>query len=225
MNKYYADGYSYYNGGNNIDAMLMPDESIIWRGTPKKNAFIINSATKMMPFALMWLLFDGFFIAAFLSFGGIGLMPGMGLFLVFFFALHLMPVWIWLYNVVTAVGRWKNTEYAVTDKRIILRNGLVGYEYQSLYYTEIGNVSLHVGFIDQMLGVGDINIAMNVPIATGKNQLSPAILDIEDVQRVFSIIQRTVLDIQTDMQYPNAMRPDINPGYKTAYRPEDSNNL
>ena len=223
MNKYYADTYGYYSGGNNIDAMLMPDESIIWRGTPKKSAFIINSGTKMMPFALMWLLFDGFFIATFLSFGGMGLMSGMVLFLIFFFALHLMPVWIWLYNLLTAAGRWKNTEYAVTDKRIILRNGLIGYEYQSIYYTEICNVSLHVGFFDQMLGVGDIKIGVLVQNSSTKPEAM--ILDIEDVQRVFSIVQRTVLDIQTDIQYPNALRPDINPGYTSAYRPEDGENI
>lgn len=217
MNKYYNNAYDY---GNTIDNMLMEDESVIWKGKPKKSAFIINSSTKMMPIALIWLLFDGFIIATILS-TGIGKLSGMGLFFIFFFAFHLAPVWIWLFNMLTAAGRWNNTEYAVTDKRIIIRNGLVGYEYQSLYYTEIGNVSLHVGFFDNMLGVGDIYILMNNYNNTSKS--APAILDVEDVQRVFSIVQRTVLDIQTDIQYPNALRPENNPGYKTAYRPEDDN--
>ena len=29
------------------------------------------------------------------------------------------------------------------------------------------------------------------------------------------------LDIQTDISYPNAMRPDNNPGYNTKYDPKD----
>lgn len=213
MNKYYA-GTSYYDV-DNIERQLMPDESIIWSGKPKKSAFIINSAVKMMPVALIWLAFDGFFILNFLGTGE--QMGGMGIFLVVFFLFHLMPVWIWLKDVITANSRWKNTEYAVTDKRIVMRNGLIGYQYESIYYTDISHVSLRVGAIDRMLGVGDI--AVVVDTNTGNNTKCPMILDIEDPQRVFAIVQRTVMDMQTDIHYPNALRPETNPGYRTQYRP------
>jgi len=129
----------------------------------------------------------------------------------------LMPVWIWLGNVLTAGGRWKNTAYAVTDKRILIRNGLVGYQYQSIYYADISNVSLNVGVIDKMLGVGDIRIVTDISV--GKNSTYPMILDVENPQRVFSIVQKTVMDMQTDIHYPNALRPENNPGYGTQYRP------
>lgn len=210
MNKYY--GNSYGQAGS-IEGMLMPDESVIWKGMPKKSAFILNSTIKMAPFAIIWLLFDGFMI---FSFAFSGAMKSMLWFIIPFFAFHLMPVWIWLYQMITAVGRWKNTEFAVTNKRIILRNGLVGFQYQSVYYTDISNVSLHVGAIDRMLGVGDIYIIMNPYMDTGKD--APVILDVEEPQRVYSLLQQTVVDIQTDIHYPNALRPDTNPGYHTQYR-------
>lgn len=215
MNKYYADLENSYN---NIEGLLMPDETIIWKGGPKKSAFIINSSIKMMPFALLWLAFDGFFIVNVMGAGGFG---GMSPFIAIFFLFHLMPVWIWLSNVITAKRRWANTEYAVTDKRIMLRNGLIGYQYQSLYYIDIANVSLHVGAIDSMLGVGDIHIAVagNMAVNGNGNASNTTILDVEDPQRVFAIIQKTVMDIQTDIHYPNALRPEGNPGYRTQYRP------
>jgi len=211
MNKYYAGNYG---ATDDVKMMLMPEEYIIWQGVPKKNAFIINSSVKMMPFALVWLAFDGFFI---FNIGRTGELGSMAFFFVPFFLFHLMPVWIWLGNVLTAGGRWKNTAYAVTDKRILIRNGLVGYQYQSIYYADISNVSLNVGVIDKMLGVGDIRIVTDISV--GKNSTYPMILDVENPQRVFSIVQKTVMDMQTDIHYPNALRPENNPGYGTQYRP------
>lgn len=216
MNKYYGNTNISYN---DLEGQLMPDESIIWKGGPKKSAFIINSSITMMPFALMWLAFDSFFIISASQFGDLG---GMGFFFIGFFAFHLMPVWIWLYNVFTAYGRWKNTSYAVTNKRIIIRNGFIGYQYNSIYYTDITNVSLHVGVIDRILGVGDIHIATNISFGTtkkGNPVNTTSILDIEVPEHVMGIVQKTVMDMQTDIHYPNALRPEVNPGYHTEYRP------
>ncbi|MBQ9142855.1 MAG: PH domain-containing protein [Lachnospiraceae bacterium] len=211
MNKYYGN---MYGSPDSIEGQLMPDESVIWKGTPKKSAFILNSTIKMAPVALIWLFVDGTMIS---SFAFTGMMKNMMWFVVPFFVIHLLPVWIWIYQIITAAGRWKNTEYAVTNKRIILRNGLVGYQYQTIYYTEISNVSLHVGAIDRMLGVGDVYILMNAYANTGKD--APVILDVEEPQRVYAMLQQTVMDVQTDIHYPNALRPESNPGYHTQYRP------
>ncbi len=48
-----------------------------------------------------------------------------------------------------------------------MRNGMIGYQYQSIYYTEISNVSLQVGWVDKMLGVGDIMISYQIYAAIG----------------------------------------------------------
>lgn len=216
MNKYYGSSNISYN---NIDGQLMSDESIIWKGTPKKSAFIINSTIKMMPFALLWLGVD---IPIILSLILSNDSSSHNLFFVFFFAFHLMPVWSWLYNIFTAYGRWKNTEYAVTDKRIIIRNGFIGYQYNSIYYTDISNVSLHVGVIDRMQGVGDILITTNISLGMtqkGNPINTTSILDVENPDHVMGIVQKTVMDMQTDIHYPNALRPEVNHGYHTEYRP------
>ncbi len=214
MNKY-QNGYYNYNGEDmNIQSMLTEQETLLWMGRPKKNAFIINSATKMMPFALLWLAIDGGIIAMMFS-GGMGQLGPMKFFLIGFFALHLLPVWIWIYNVVTAASKWKNTSYAVTDKRILIRTGLVGYEYMNIYYKEISDVHLHVGLIDKMLGVGDIVISCS---GFGNKGGSSTIVDIPDVVNVFNMLQRAISDIQADIEYPNVFRPENNPGYNTTYR-------
>lgn len=212
MNKYYEQTTPF---GQGVEEQLMPGENIIWKGKPKKNAFVLNSTMKMAPLALIWLAVDGFMIAAFV---GMGLTRMMSGFIIPFFAIHLMPVWIWLYNIVSAGGRWKNTEYAVTDKRVLIRNGFIGYQYQSIYYTDIAHVSMRVQTLDRILGVGDILFSISY-VQGGNNTASTNILDVENPEYVFSIVQKTVLDMQTDIYYPNALRPEVNPGYNTQYRP------
>lgn len=216
MNKYY--NYDNPSQINEFTSMLMPNETILWHGIPKKSAYIINASVKMLPIAIIWLLFDGFFIFNMIS--GSMMMGGMNFIMIPFFLIHLFPVWIWLGSTLTASRRWKNTQYAVTDKRILIRNGLIGYDYKSIYYTEINNVNLRVGMIDKMLGVGDIYLSLEGFTSKGHPIMS-SIVDIEEPQKAFKIIQQAVLDIQTDIHYPNALRPETNPGYKTEYRPED----
>ena len=44
---------------------LTEGEQVLWSGKPKKSAFLINNVLTMLPFALIWLLFDSIFIIAF----------------------------------------------------------------------------------------------------------------------------------------------------------------
>jgi len=100
----------------------------------------------------------------------------------------------------------------LTNKRIIIQTGLVGMDYQSVFYSDITNVHLRVGMIDKLLGVGDIYI----DTMQGKKMF----LDIENAYSVYPQIQKIVVDIKTDVEYPNALRPESNPGYHTQYTPE-----
>lgn len=198
---------------------LIEGEEELWSGKPKKSAFMFNQIITMAPIAIIWLAFDSTFIGAFFAgdvFGGEGLPIGMIIFMVGFFALHLMPVWIWLGNVLTASKKWKNTRYYVTDKRIIIKNGFVGESLQTIYYKDIKNVNMHVGVFDKLLGVADINFELGGTSNTATT--SASFLDLENYMEIYPRLQKIVLDIQTDMEYPNAYRPDENPGYKTKYK-------
>ena len=193
-----------------IDAVLAEGENILWRGKPLKKAFVWNSALKFMGIAILWLLFDGFAIGMFASF------PGMPWFLYIvigvFFLFHLIPVWLWIYSMVTAGRRHKMEEYAFTDRRIIVRKGMVGARVQSILYSDLTSVNLRVGIIEKLCKVGDIYIV------AGKE--TAVLEDLEDPQFLYSRLQGIANDIKSDILYPNALRPGENPGYKTSYREE-----
>ena len=193
--------------------VLAAGEVVLWRGKPKRSAFIATKSLAMLPIAIVWLCFDSTLIATIFE-GGEQLF-----FLIPFTLLHLMPVWIWLGSTLTASRRWKNTTYYVTNRRIIIQGGFLAVNEASVFYKDIRNTQVRIGLLDKLFHTGDIIFDNGIYI-TGKNQpQKPTLEDLEDPHGVYNRIQKIILDIQTDIEYPNAYRPAENPGYQTDYRP------
>jgi uncharacterized membrane protein YdbT with pleckstrin-like domain len=49
-------------------------------------------------------------------------------------------------------------KYFVTNKRVLIRSGLIGTDFNSIYLTEVKTVNVNVGLIDKIFSVGTINI-------------------------------------------------------------------
>lgn len=193
-----------------IEQTLAKDEQILWRGKPKKKAFVWGNILSMLPIALIWLILDAFFICMLIYTNKHMNMPWpMILFYVVFFAFHLLPVWIWITKVVTANRQYKNLEYAFTNKRIIIKSGIIGIDIKSLYYSEIDSFNLKVGLIDKILKVGDIYIS--------SKSGAQVLYDIENPYILTQKLQQIVVDIKTDIQFPNNLRPETNDGYNTKF--------
>lgn len=190
---YYKNAYSElpYDDEQQLKLALMPEEQLVWKGKPKKLAHILNCVfSKMFPFAMVWLCFDAFFIAAMTASGEIGEMLG---FIVPFFAIHLMPVWIWLFGVVKSVAKSGYNTYAITDKRILIKSDNV--LFNSVYFEDIVNVAAKRSFADKISGVGDIYIEV-------ANVGKEAILDIADYKEVYDIIQKKVYELRQSGHVP-----------------------
>ena len=209
MNKY-DRLYNYEDFEDEYDP-LVPGEKLIWSGKPKKFAFVINNSLRMMPIAVLWFLFDSFIMTLMFS---SDLEASMLWFIIPFFTIHLMPVWMWFYEMLTARKRWKNTKYYVTDKRLIIRTGFIGINFHTIYYKDLKDIQLNIGLLDSALGVGDIIIEKS----RGNNSGRLAFLDVENPNEIYPRLQKIILDIQTDMAYPNDLRPKENHGYNTEYK-------
>lgn len=193
-------------------SVLAAGETILWRGKPKRSAFIATKSLTLLPIAIVWLCLDASFIGSMLG-------SGSGTwFMIPFFALHLMPVWIWLGNVITASRRWKNTNYYVTSRRIIIQGGYLAINEKSLFYKDIRNTQVKIGLLDKIFGTGDVLLDEGIVSSKG-HPVYTILEDLEDPRQVYHRVQKIVLDIQTDIEYPNAYRPKENPGYQTEYRP------
>ncbi len=189
-----------------IKDLLEKDEKVIWQAAPVKKAFIWNQIVVLIPMLLVWLLMlVGMILVMVLTSAPTPVLIILPIFMVFF----SIPFVIFIVRAVFSVKQWKLTEYAITDKRVIIRSGLFAAGFVSVYYHEIKAVTVHVGLIDKWCGVGDV-IITSAGIG-GKC----SILDITDHYDVYKRLEKIARDVSTDVQFPNAYRPGNNPGYQT----------
>ena len=200
-----------------LKSMISNDERIKWEGKPNKKCFIFESIfNPMLPFAILWGVID-FSIIGFGFFGErTREMSHMLPFLIGFFAIHLMPVWIYLSGVLLARRRYKNTNYIVTDRAIYTSQGVFSKKVQSKPFAEMSHIDLNRGFFDQRFGVGDVicTSSHNNPNGTSSTIV---ISSISDYMEVFNMVKKLQQDIYTDIMYPNDKRPKENHGYNTEY--------
>ena len=210
------------NMDNELTLLVGKDEKILYAGKPDKKCFIFESIfNPLLPFALVWGLFDLFFIgAAFFS----DKADKAAVFIVPFMMLHMMPVWIYLGGALLSFRRYRNTAYIVTDKAIYASGGIFGRTYRSKPFAELSHVDLHRGVFDQWLGVGDVittSAQANPATLNGRRTSTNAGISIDSIANyaeVYKLVKKLQEDIYTDVMYPNDLRPKENHGYKSKYR-------
>ena len=170
--------------------MIGSNERILWEGKPDKKCFLLESIfNPLLPFALIWGLIDFGFINKALGSAS----SGMGSFIIPFFLLHLMPVWLYLGGVLFSIRKYRNTNYAVTDRGIYVSGGIFALTCEMKPFAEIAHINIHRGIFDQRLG------------------------DIPDYEKVYKLVKNLQTDIYADTMYPNDLRPSSNHGYNTTY--------
>ncbi|WP_294561153.1 PH domain-containing protein [uncultured Traorella sp.] len=188
-----------------IRDLIKNNETILCEMKPDKFCYCFLPSLRMLPIAVIWGCIDIIFIVNFLHFAS-GLML---LFLIAFFAIHLYPC----YSVFTSFIRrrieWENVRYAVTDHRVIQVGGALGVEVRSIDHHEIDHVNITMGLIEKLRHVGSIHITSD----SGKIDF----IGIDNPVKVYKMLTKTSFDVKSDIEYPNALRPDNNPGYQTKY--------
>ena len=144
------------------------------------------------------------------SFGGFG----------YLFA--LIPVAVGLWSFLKRLLSYTNTFYAYSDKRVMMRTGFIGTGFKIIDYDKISDIEVKVNFIERIYNVGTIKFFSG---RTQKNDNGTTKLydnwdSIPNPYDVFKRVKEVMVDIKTDYNYPNALRPDTNPGYKTEYKPD-----
>ena len=173
-----------------LQSMLQDDEQVLWYGQPNKKCFVLESIfNPLLPFALVWALFDFGFMYA-MAFSDKKQPTPMLLFAIPFFALHLMPVWLYLGGVLLCFRNYKNTHFIITDKAVYTSGGYLSLHFERKAFDQITYFNIHRGFFDQRLGVGDIIFDDPADFATRRKQKNNFVIhDIPDFQEVYNIIR------------------------------------
>ncbi len=193
-----------------FEAIRDKDERIFWVGKPAFIPFILTGVPFLI-FGLLWGAFDYPIVVGIMK-GGLDY-PMMG-----FFALHLFPFWGSILNMARLFLVYGNTFYAYSNRRLMMRSGFWGTDFRAIDYDRIQDIEVNVNPVENLLGVGTIN-AFSGGFTSKGGRIYDKFIAISNPYDVFKRIKELTVDIKTDWNYPNALRPEKNPGYRTEYEP------
>jgi len=132
-----------------LDERLNGKEEVLWRGKPVKKAFILPGLASI-PFGLIFLAFSIFWMWGATSAGAPAFFTLFGLpFILMGFAITFGPS-IW------QLMRYRNTEYMITNKRIIIQTGAIGLDTRFIEFEKIQEVYVQIGIIDKLFNTGTL---------------------------------------------------------------------
>lgn len=135
---------------SNMNSFLKSNERVLWSGKPVKAAFIATGLVAI-PFGLIFLGFSLFWIWGAAS-AGAGFFAFFGLpFVLIGFGVTFGPT-IW------QLLRYRNTEYAITDQRVITQTGAIGLDTRFVDFDKIQEVYVKIGFADKLFGAGSVYV-------------------------------------------------------------------
>lgn len=186
------------------------DENFLWIGEPKFFPFLCTGLP-FLALGVLWFCIDYF---GFIRHAG----REQAGFLVPFFILHLTPFWLSILNMARLVLAHKNTFYTITNKRVMIRSGFWGIDFKAIDYDKITDIWVTVNPIEAMMKVGTVRFSAGRTNRQGKF-VSDDFIAVENPYEVFKKVKSVSVDVKTDWNYPNQLRPGENPGYKTEYKP------
>ena len=198
-----------------IDKIIDDNENILWRGKPNALLYIVGNPSIYL-IAIIWGLFDFFFISSF--FREFTFMHG---FFIIFFIIHLFPVWFAILMPIYRIFNYGTIEYAITDKRIYISQGIFGRDVNNYEHRELTNLKVNVNFMENIKGLGTIILVYNGEGGNSSYSFKAdanKFISIEDPYGVYKLLKKASLDVATDQAYPNAYRPKENEGYNTKYK-------
>lgn len=191
------------------------DENFIWVGEPSLGPFLCTG----IPFLIIGLLWGSMDYFGFIRHMGSAKSGPPAGFIIPFFALHLFPFWGSILNIFRLILVHKNTFYAITNKRVMMRSGFWGIDFNAIDYDKISDIQVTVNPLENILGVGSIRISAGKVSSKG-NPLTNDFIAVNNPYEVFKKIKTVMVDVKTDWSYPNKLRPGDNPGYNTKYEPK-----
>src|SRR5690242_17049793 len=134
-----------------FEAVTEPGEKVLWTGRPVFWPFVLH-AVPILILGLLWSLFD----LGILGHAASGSKGRTDLFIYVFVFLHAFPAWGSIGYALYLVLVFRNTVYGYTNRRLLMRSGVIGTSFKSLDYDTIQELDVTVGVIDRLFGTGPV---------------------------------------------------------------------
>jgi len=136
-----------------LSLILEPDEKLLWNGKPEIKGMLLFSFLIIIGFLGISTLFflNSDFIVNGFKISSIAYSHPLNILCMAFSLLAFLTPFVMglFYNI---------TEYGITNKRILIKTGLIGAHVRSIYFNQIKSSFINVGVLDRISGSGTILI-------------------------------------------------------------------
>ena len=191
-----------------LNSMIEKDEKILWSGKGDLMSTIMHTIGFIAIFvaigSLLYFVFGNFEGGTCRIMGKIRPVEECNalfrnISLIFFGIAALIPI-------LTYFG-FKATEYAISDKRFILKSGMIGADIRSVYYDQIRSVYVVVGLVGKIFGTGTIKIDTGRTKSYKRNNRSVThydkISNIKNPYEVYKILQNNISESKENIESNN----------------------
>jgi hypothetical protein len=202
-----------------FDKNLLPEfesvkdnnEEILWTGKTMFIPYILSGlgpGIAGLAFGIVWMVVASNFHADASTAAG----PYIWLF-------GILPLLQGLYVFINRLLSYPNTAYGYSNRRVMMRTGFIGTDFKTIDYDKISDIEVTVNVIERIYNVGTIRFFSGRTQTDENNttKLYDTWIAIQNPYEMFKLVKQTSVDIKTDFNYPNALRPETNPGYNTKY--------
>ncbi|MCS7113765.1 MAG: PH domain-containing protein [Nitrososphaerota archaeon] len=142
-----------YSIPDDLARLIVEGERIVWVGRSVLKPFILRNLTGL-PVLIIFLFIPIPFISVFSS---SPLPISMNLFPIIFLLIWYSAIGFYIFGLsLYPILLWRNLYYVLTDRRIIVRKGVVGIDYDILDLEYVQQVNLDRGVWDRLYGTGTI---------------------------------------------------------------------
>ena len=194
-------------------AVTEPDEKVLWTGKPMFWPFVLH-AVPLVVIGIVWTALDSGLHGDAYRFAS----RQDALAFYTFIVLHSLPAWGSIAYAAYLGMVHSNTVYGYTNRRLLMRSGVIGTSFKSIDYDTIQELDVTVGIIDRLFNTGTVRAFTGQTTSKGA-RLYDQFVSIANAYDVFRAIKGVEVDVKTDWNYPNALRPAANAGYKTELEP------
>jgi uncharacterized membrane protein YdbT with pleckstrin-like domain len=194
-----------------ILAVLEPKEKIVWQGLISRKVIVFNLVVSLLIIAIISFYIFSPEITNYNPDGLPKIVSGKTAGIIIVTIGVIMSVVGFLYSYVK--------KYIITDKRVLVRSGLIGTDFNSVYLTQVKTANVNVNLIDKIFSVGTINIDTGKveTIKTGDSHGSESriqtaydkLIHIEKPYEVYKYFQTALTGRQESLYSGRADKPDI----------------
>ena len=142
-----------------LENMLKENEQVLFSERPDKKTYFSFHFFKGLPLIVINFCFCSFIFFILALAGAVTESLISGIIVILVYTITLTPLWVWLGNLIIVMKNFSDTEYLITNQRVLIKNGNQEKNVKIIDNPEIINVKVYLNKTDEQYKTGQIKLA------------------------------------------------------------------